>query len=330
MNIIYLTSDLSSAHTNKRLKWFKLNDFRCEPLGSANRNNTDTNLSQDLFFFRSGFKGYVKRILHSFKLVYKERKKFKNSILVVRGFEYAVFLWILRINFIKEIADIPTPFFKYKILLKLFRNLLKNKSVFLTSLGYNEIFKFSEKKIFIWHNNPIIKKQKEITNLSNKKIIYAGYLRGLNELSEKLDNVKIDLWGKLNIITQNYNSKFISKNYKGTYLFEELSDLYSQYRFSYVSDFYDENSKYNITNRLYESILNYCIPVEINNNYQKKYLDRLKILNLNSSSSIIQFNEILYAKYAKINYNLLNNEIKKDDKKIIKFIKKNGKISKKY
>jgi len=120
MNIIYLTNDLSSAHTNKRIKWFKLNEFRCEPLGSANRNNTDTNSSEDLFFFTSGFIGYIKRILYSFKLVFKERKKFKNSILVVRGFEYTVFLWILRINFIKEITDIPTPFFKYKILLKLF------------------------------------------------------------------------------------------------------------------------------------------------------------------------------------------------------------------
>ena len=54
------------------------------------------------------------------------------------------------------------------------------------------------------------------------------------------------------------------------------------------------------------------------------------LINLDSSNSIIQFDQSLYAKYAKINYNLLNNEIKKDDKIITNFIKKNGKISKEY
>ena len=106
--------------------------------------------------------------------------------------------------------------------------------------------------------------------------------------------------------------------------------MYSQYRFSYVSDFYDKNSKYNLTNRLYESIFNYCIPVEINNNYQKQYLDRLKILYLNSSDSIYKLNESLYFKNAKINYDLLKKEIIKDDEIITKFIKKNGEIFKEY
>lgn len=321
MNIIYLTSDLSSAHTEKRVNWFKQNSYQFNLLGCANDNNTDSKIDKNIFLFKSGFRGYIQRILFSFFLIFRERNNLKNNILIVRGFEYVLFLWIFRINFIKEITDIPTSFFKHKFLIHFFNSLLKNKIIFLTSFGFNKIFNFKKTNIFLWHNNPISNKKPTINNRKNR-IIYAGYLRELEILSKNLNNLQIDLWGKLNIITQNYNSEFVSKNYKGTYLFEELSDLYSQYRLSYVSDFYGENSKYNLTNRLYESVFNYCIPVEINNNYQKVYLDGLKILYQNSSDSIVNLNDSLYFKNAKINYDLLTKEIIKDDKILIKLLKK--------
>ena len=85
-----------------------------------------------------------------------------------------------------------------------------------------------------------------------------------------------------------------------------------------------ENSNYNLTNRLYETILNYCIPIELNNNYQKSFLDKLGIFYLDSDISIKNFNENLYLKYSKINYQILNKEILKDNKKINNFINNYG------
>ena len=322
MNVIYLTSDLASAHTAKRVKWFELNDFRCELLGSANKSNIDVFMKRDVFFFQSGFKGYLNRVIFAFFLVLKERKKLGNSVLIVRGFEYVFFLWLFRIHFFKEITDIPPSFFKYKPLLYFYKSILSNRMVFLTSGGYNEILNLSKKNVFIWHNNPVIKQNKEITNRLNKKILYAGYLRGLNELTEKLGSHEIDLWGKLNILTQNYNSAFVSLNYKGTYLFEELSDLYGQYQFSYVSDFYDENSNYNLTNRLYESILNYCIPIEVNHNFQKRFLDKVGISYLNSSNMINLFDRNTYIENSQKNFILITKEIQNSDKKIVDVLRK--------
>lgn len=323
MNIIYLTSDLSSAHTEKRVNWFKQNGYQFRLLGCANDNNTDTKIDKNIFLFKSGFRGYIQRILFSFFLIVRERNSLKNNILIVRGFEYVLFLWIFKINFIKEITDIPTSFFSNKILIFFFKFILKNKTIFFTSYGFNKIFNFKITHTFIWHNNPVTDKKPTINNPKNR-IIYAGYLRELEILSQNLKNLKIDLWGKLNIITQNYNSEFVLKNYKGTFKFENLSNLYSRYRLSYISDFYSKNSNYNLTNRLYETILNYCIPIELNNNYQKSFLDKLGIFYLDSDISIKNFNENLYLKYSKINYQILNKEILKDNKKINNFINNYG------
>ena len=65
---------------------------------------------------------------------------------------------------------------------------------------------------------------------------------------------------KKNIIGQNYKSDFFKKNFCGSYKFKDLKNLYSNFLFSYISDFYGPNSNYNLTNRLYESVLNYSIP----------------------------------------------------------------------
>ena len=155
MNIIYLTSDLSSAHTEKRVNWFKQNSYQFNLLGCANDNNTDSKIDKNIFLFKSGFRGYIQRILFSFFLIFRERNNLKNNILIVRGFEYVLFLWIFRINFIKEITDIPTSFFKHKFLIHFFNSLLKNKIIFLTSFGFNKIFNIKKTNIFLWHNNPI-------------------------------------------------------------------------------------------------------------------------------------------------------------------------------
>jgi len=319
MSIIYLTSDLSSAHTEKRVKWFKLNRYKFKLLGCANSNNIDSNRDKNVFLFKSGIKGYLQRILFSLSLIIKERNSLKNNILIVRGFEYVFFLWIFRINFIKEITDIPSSFFNYKFLRFFFKILLKNKIIFFTSKGYNKIFEFKNKNIFVWHNNPVLNKNQNI-NRPNKRIVYAGYLRGLPTLSQKLDNLKIDLWGKLNIITQDYKSNFVSKNYKGTYLFKNLSNLYGQYQLSYISDFYGENSKFNLTNRLYESVFNNCIPIEINNNYQKSFLDKLGIIYFDSSNAIKNYDQDFYTDYVINNYKLLSKKISNDESCLILFL----------
>lgn len=323
--IIYLTSDISSPHTSKRARWFSNNGFDYELYGFENQSNTislEQEPSDPFLKIKSGPFNYFKRIVAAFKLCFELNKELRQGIIIVRGFEYLLPLKLFGFKFYYELTDIPEIFFRLKSLRLIFKFLLQDSKLLVTSIAYNEVLKLDEQKILIWHNDPVLSTNYQdnivITEKSTKRIIYSGYLRGLKKLIQ--DNsgfLQIDFYGKCNILGEKYNFKEFLNGYKGEYNPHELYKIFNKYWFSYISDTKGKNSKYNLTNRLYESILHFSIPVEFQNNYQSEFLRKEKIFFISNTKcetdlTLKQLHEISVR-----NHKILSKLIEKDNNSIV-------------
>lgn len=290
--ILYISSDISSPHTAKRERWFIKNGFNFKTYGFENSSNSisiDKDKRHAYLKIKSGPLNYFNRVISAFKLCFDLSKELKQGITIVRGFEFILPLNLFRIKFYYELTDIPEIFFRLKPLRLLLKVSLKNSKLLMTSGGYNEVLNFERHKIFIWHNDPMITHHEEnhiqIKNKSKDKIIYSGYLRGIKHLIHWNNNfLEINFYGKRNILGENFNFNEFIIGYKGEYNPSKLYDIFNLFWYSYISDYKGQNSRYNLTNRLYESILHLSIPIELRSNYQEKFMRKEKIFFLNNTS----------------------------------------------
>lgn len=301
--ILYISSDISSPHTAKRERWFLKNGFNFKTYGFENSSNsisTDKDKRHAYLKIKSGPLNYFNRVISAFKLCFDLSKELKQGIIIVRGFEFILPLNLFRIKFYYELTDIPEIFFRLKPLRLLLKVLLKNSKLLMTSGGYNEVLNFDRHKIFIWHNDPMIthreENQIEIKNKSKDKIIYSGYLRGIKHLIQWNNNfLEINFYGKRNILGENFNFNEFIIGYKGEYNPSKLYDIFNLFWYSYISDYKDQNSRFNLTNRLYESILHLSIPIELRENYQARFLRNSDIFFIDEiqNTKMVSTNELV-------------------------------------
>lgn len=316
--LIYLNSDNSSHHTYKRVKYFQKNFNSVIVFGHNNSNNTTSELLNNFENFSSGKRLYLLRLFSSFKIVFQNRKLLRKEILIVRGMEFLLPLKVLGINFYYEFTDIP-KYFEKNWIKNFFKLIIGKNHVVLTSLGFNEFLDFSEDKILIFHNMPDYKNYTPKKTNDLTKLLYAGYLRSFEKIINQFsENIRIDFYGKMNIENVNYKNAYLQKNYKGEYNHYEIKKIYDGYLLSYISDLHDLNLNYNLTNRLYESILNYSLPVEIGNGFQKHFL---KINNIFFVSSLSDLNKL-----DSFSEKQILNILKSNKKNLIKAIERDHKI----
>lgn len=282
-DLIYLTNDLGSYHTKKR-EWFLTNiGFRVILLGYLNSANQSENLSfkGQLTYNSISNSKLLWRFIYAFKLIFVNRGKAR---IIVRGIEFIPPLLISSWFFSSkvyyfELTDYSSRkgvFSISKLLVKLI-NQKRNIKILSTSPFYL-------KKCIPWYNWPKCDWH-EISNvlpkIPNERILYAGFLRGISFI--KTVN-KYDFYGLLNIKGEKYPKNI---NYLGSYQAEELPEIYSRYKYSYIDDNFGENSQLNLTNRLFESILNYTIPVSLKKNCaQQNWMINQGIIFLSNDNEI--------------------------------------------
>ena len=286
--IYYCTNDLLSAHTNKRCSYFEYYGIKYELLGISNLSNDDIKQSNKSKFTTKnrGFSRYFFRLYYALRIILDLRKK-KDAKVILRGFEFLFWITLLKKNFFFELTDIPNVVFNNRILMRILTHMCSRTSIISTSPAYLQLLQSDSR--LIWHNVPFLdfdyKREVALSNINNR-VIYAGYLRGLKTLNKEYKWLysKIDFFGKKNI---RYSSvEILDENYFGEYFFDDLNKIYLNYLFGYVSDFYGENSTYNLTNRLYEVIFNGCIPVHVKIDTVSKYFDDLGIFYISTKEQL--------------------------------------------
>ena len=325
MNIIYLTNDANSHHTLKRKIELEKNNFSVKIIGFINSDNDDSkviNQNENFLKIKSGYFFYLVRIFNAFIIAMNIKLNYKNHKIIVRGFEFIIPLKLMSLDFSFEITDIPNLFFKNKIYTIFLKQILNKNKIFFTSPEFNKIFGFNN--FLIFHNKHNLKGALP-NKLKKNKILYAGYIRDFTFLIKKFKaKIPINFYGLLNIRGIDYSDKYLNNFYKGKYKSSDCHKIYSNYRYSYISDFHGENSRYNLTNRLYESIFNYSIPVEISTNFQKRYINNLNLFFVKSIDDINFFNSLEIDQQKKIlrdNFNILKNVVEKDHNRIFKYLK---------
>lgn len=326
-DIIYLTSDLSSPHTEKRNNFFKKNNLNVQIIGSVNTKNAYNSKEKKTYIFNyeSGLLGYAKRIYLSLKFVWKNKNKLRNNFIIARGLDFYLALKICNVNFIPEYCDISNVELRLKFVRKYVKDILLSSNFILTtSRGFLRFHSIEKNISFMWPNNPHgVKTQSDLTN-KRRTVAYLGYLRNYQDLEElNSKGIEIAIYGKFNIQGAGKVPKSILENYKGEYNFEELGLIYRNHWFSYVQDNYSESSKYSLTNRLYESILSFSIPV-INgkNTYLYEYINNLGLNYIDMSQkkyikTMRQIDEGKMNHYVLQNYKILTDVLSSDEKKLI-------------
>ena len=282
--VIYCTNDLLSAHTKKRSSYFEYFGINYELCGISNLSNQD---NRDTFNSKyttenKGLSRYIVRLYYAIRIVRDLRKR-SDVVIVFRGWEFLLVISVLKHNYFFELTDIPNVILNSRSLMRILELLCSKASIISTSPAYLKLLKSDGN--LIWHNTPFLTFQdlheSALTN-SNKKVLYAGYLRGIKTLQTHYRwlYLRMDFFGKRNIL--NSSADILGENYFGEYFFDELKIIYSNYTVGYVSDFYGPNSMYNLTNRIYEVIFNGCIPVHVKTDATSNYLDNIGIFYIAS------------------------------------------------
>ena len=291
--IIYCTNDSLSAHTAKRKAYFDYYSIPSSVVGIANLSNRDTEITiENIYKTHNGnpFK-YVQRLIFAYRVL-KRLDLSKGDVVILRGWEFVCLKWIILNRVFVEITDIPNAVLKWSILRSIFKLIHAKSTLLLTSLEFNSTFKSD--KCYLWHNvsYPITMNLKKTPMaFENDRILYAGYLRGISDLLKNASWIydQVDFYGKMNIIGGEANL-IINENYFGEYQYKEMNALYYNYRYGYISDFFGFNSSLNLTNRIYEVILNYALPVHIKSDSTARFL---KKHNLFYIASFREFQETL-------------------------------------
>lgn len=264
--IHYVSADLGSPHTQKRLSYLR-EHFVVSELGSFN----PVNLPFSSVSVSSGRKVplyYFVRILKTIKHVISLSRISRNDIIIVRGFEFELLCFVLRKRYFVEITDLNQMYFKSQSV-RYVLNLVYGSgiSAILTSPGFYNVI--GSKSYLIWHNIPNFSLPKDIsTKRISDRVVYCGYLRNHREINKLSKVIPLDLYGKFNQLHSKRSDFDFSKEnlvYHGEYHFKDTVDVYSKYWFAYVGDHVGINSSYNLTNRLYESCMSGTIPIGIAN-----------------------------------------------------------------
>ena len=283
--IIYCTNDCLSAHTAKRKAYFKQHSIPCRVVGIANLSNSDVDFATEIKYKthnKNCFK-YAQRLVYAFRILIS-LKPGKSDKVILRGWEFVSLKWLISKKVFIEITDIPNVVLKWSILRTIFKSIHSKNALLITSVYFGNFFKSN--KYYLWHNvsYPItINLMKDPIAYETTRIIYAGYLRGISDLFSRAKWAYdiTDFYGKRNIVGGGSNM-ILEKKYFGEYNYKDLNKLYSQYRFGYISDFFGLNSVINLTNRIYEVILNFTLPVHIKRDSTAYFLDEHDLFYIQS------------------------------------------------
>ena len=325
--VIYCTNDLGSAHTLKRRRYFEYYKIDHKIVGILNTSNEDSEYPYD-FRFRtnnaSRFK-YYQRVYYAYLLT-KSLVNDDSEKIIFRGLEFLLFSAMLKNKYFIELTDIPNSILRSKFFRFLLRVFLRKRNLIVTSRGFLDALGLIT-TAKIWHNTPLLvddTQSFEEKLQPRMRIIYAGYLRGVKEL--KLNHAwlynEMDFYGKKNILSVDLS--MLKENYYGEYDFKHLNKVYDKYIFSYISDFHGPNSNYSITNRLYETILNGCIPVHAKKDCTSVFMDNLGITYVRN---LAEFNTFKNKKAQDLLLYADQNELKLTEQLKIDSIKLNNEIS---
>lgn len=321
--IVYCSSDCSSAHTIKRIEFLKRRGFVVRVFGIRNLSNDDFIVSEEFRTTRNddSFK-YVQRIIVAFRIVLS-MSFVKREFIILRGFEFLFWRFLLFGKVYYELTDLPEIFCNNALGRFLIKLSLRNVYVLSTSQGFIDVLNL--KNYSLWHNVPIVNYGAiDIRNKKKNRIIYAGYLRGIGILKEENELLfrEMDFFGRLNILNSGHD-KIPDKRYFGPYDFLSLSDLYSSYKFGYISDYYGCNSHFNTTNRLYEVILSGAIPVHIKNDSMHSFLKKLGVVfvyNHDEFKKLSIISELELNEIVKANFLKLMAYVDKDNERLVDFL----------
>ena len=315
--IIYCTNDCLSAHTRKRCAYFDYYGIEYKILGISNLSNKDGHSEFDTRYKTKniGSSRYIFRVYYSIRVLWDLQKE-KDCVIIFRGYEFLFWIPFFKQKCYFELTDIPNVVLKFQILRRILTILCSRISIISTSPYYLNLLKSDSK--LIWHNVPFfdVQEKREVKLYStNSRVIYAGYLRGLDALQTTYSWLyeNMDFFGKKNIL--NSSVHLLGKNYFGEYMFEDMPKIYSIYTFGYVSDFYGPNSTYNLTNRIYEVIFSGCIPVHVKTDALSYFLDELKIFYISTKDQFehacaMDKNEII--DIVNLNYRILHELVHMD------------------
>ena len=317
--IVYCSNDSLSAHTAKRKSYFDHYSIPSRAVGIANLSNRDTEFTnENSYITHNGnhFK-YAQRLIYAFQVLRKLNLS-EGDVVILRGWEFVSLKWIIANKVFVEITDIPNAVLKWSVLRSIFKLIHARSTLLLTSLAFNSLFKSND--CYLWHNvaHPITRNLKKTPMaFENDRILYAGYLRGISDLFKKARWVhdQADFYGKRNIIGGESNL-IINENYFGEYQYKRLNTLYYNYRYGYISDFFGLNSSLNLTNRIYEVILNYALPVHVKSDKTARFLNKHNLFYIKSFREFqdtLKLSQEEFIILVKQNRKLLLNAIRADN-----------------
>ena len=278
-----------SAHTAKRRAYFNEYSIPHKVVGIDNLSNKDIHVtSVNKYITNNGdrFK-YVLRLIYAFRII-KENKLEDKDVLILRGWEFVILRWLVNGKVYIELTDIPNIVLKHNILLVIFKLIYSRGTLLVTSRAFSKLLK--SKKSYLWHNvsYPInIAINKSSAAYKSNRIIYAGYLRGIERLYAEAKWVYdlIDFHGKRNIIGE--GDFFVTEeNYIGEYNYCDLNNIYKNYILGYVTDFFGLNSALNLTNRIYEVILNGALPIQVKDDNTTNFLNTHSLVYINTPEQL--------------------------------------------
>ena len=268
-SLFYLSADMGSAHWYKRVSWLEGIGMSVSPVGFGFRCNQSLEHLTSPSFCVLSRRWFILRVICSLFFFIASFRKLKSGAVVVRGFEFEVLCALFGVSFIVEYSDInprqKNGSILYRVQQWVFR---KSLGVAVTSPAFLTYFGYEQNTLrFVWHNLPPSSHSE--TNLSfdyrKRKIVYCGFLRNFDNLSRLGMYSAVDVYGTFNLLGNDQATfeELCSDSviYHGPYSYDEVSNIYGQYLFAYVDDEFNQNSQFNLTNRLYESVLAGCLPI---------------------------------------------------------------------
>lgn len=329
--VVYLTTDVGSAHQIKRAEWMLNNDISVTIKGfGAERNQQGESNSDQYIVVKT--RSLPIRIAVACYCLIKSWTELSKKKIIVRGLEFEFLCMFFRLTYIVEYSDINPRQKKGTFFFWLQNKIFSHaKAVFFTSPAFADYFCLSS-GYAIWHNS----RRSGSFNVSCSSFaarkptaVYCGYIRNFHQIGAISEELPIDVHGVFNIL--GFSKEEFSRltkgrvGFGGSFLYDQVFDIYSRYRFAYVGDNLHFNSRYNLTNRLYESLEGGALPFTVGSEtFLARFMSDYRIGAVLDSyadlRSLISLSSDQWCAMVRDSHSRITELVRLDDEKVLELI----------